>query len=370
MRAKLHFLLIPWLLAAAPAFAQRDDEPPPRPPRATEIPTEGFWPTKLMVDRVLDRIIDEMAVQYEFDDEQVQLTRDVFHERIPAWMSENRAEIQTLMNQFFEAQLDDVPPEIDSVSIWAQRVYPLIEGFEGLMVDVTDDMHDFLTEDQSSLLEANMAAFHTGASLAKNKIGIWADGGFDPESEWIPPGRDREVRERAEREEMRAAMEESRQRALAEEGDPVARERLAEAEARAASQPTASQPSDEWTQYTMAFIERYKFNPEQRQKALEYLRAAHDSRTRYLRSRNADLARVTKLLEDAEDEDTRRAALAEYEKLDEPLQRRFQQLKDRLDTLPTRQQRRDAAQAESQQAHAADDASTSQSSSDATADEP
>ncbi|RMF75596.1 MAG: hypothetical protein D6744_13230 [Planctomycetota bacterium] len=349
MWCKVSLFLAALSIAATPTFAQTAEDQPPRPPRATKIPDAGFWPTKVMIERFLDRIVDEMATVYEFDDEQVELTRAVFQERIPAWLSENRAEIQTLMNEFFEAQLDDEPPDVEQVAIWAQRVYPLIDEFEGVITETTDEMRDFLTEDQIAALEASMAAFHTGASLAKNKIRVWADGGFDPENEWIPPGREREERERAERERMRAEMEAARQEALAERGDPIAAQRLAESDAHDGDEPAESQPADEWTRYTLAFIERYRLNREQRQKAMQYLSVARESRDDYLRARGDELERVTQMLEAAADEPSRRAALEAYEKLNAPIERRFQQLKDRLDTLPTREQRRQAAQRQAQQ---------------------
>ena len=43
------------LLATATLAQDVYDDPPPR---ATEIPTEGFWPTQKMMDRMLDRILD------------------------------------------------------------------------------------------------------------------------------------------------------------------------------------------------------------------------------------------------------------------------------------------------------------------------
>jgi len=59
-------------MLATAAFAQdAGDEEDGRPKRATKIPTEGFWPTQKMMDRVVDRITDEMAGHYQFDDDQL-----------------------------------------------------------------------------------------------------------------------------------------------------------------------------------------------------------------------------------------------------------------------------------------------------------
>lgn len=324
------FCLADWAGAQTPA------KPPPPPPRATEIPTEGFWPTAKMMDRIIDRIVDDMADHYKFDDEQTELTRELLKQRIPTWLNQNRAEIQTLTNEFFEAQLDDKPPSVEAVTQWSQRVLPLVGEFAELMTDTTDSMREYMTDEQQVQLDAELAAFQTGIDFVTNKLSVWASGGYDPESEWIPHGPERAEREREQDQLLRESMDQAREQTLAAESGV----------ATPTSAPAA--PPDEWTAYTLAFIERYQLNVEQRQKAMVYLAAAREQRDRYLRGKASELERVKKMLADAETEPARQEALAAFEKLNAPVQRRFQQLKDKLNTLPTRAQRRAAALADQQ----------------------
>jgi hypothetical protein len=312
-------LLLATLTAAACAqdISERGERRQPQ--RAETIPTEGFWPTQKMMDRFIDRITGGMADEYQFDDSQLELTRQLFKGRFPEFLNENRAEIQTLLNQYFEALLNDEPPAVEEVAEWAARVQPLMDEFGEVCNEVTEGMREYLNDDQMVMLDAQYVTFQTGMRVAQNKLAVWADGGYDPETEWIH----RDSRRRSDR-----------------ERDPA--EAAAEEEKEAAAPPP---PEDEWTIYTVEFIERYQLNEEQQQKALTILRHQQEARDRYLR-RNADeMARVTQLLSDAETEEEKAASLKAYQRLNAPVNRIFDQLKQRLDTLPTRAQRKAAVDA-------------------------
>ena len=319
--------LILALAMAAVASAQDseyyDDEGPPR---ATEIPTEGFWPTRTMMDRVIDRITEQMTEHYNLDEYQLERTRTLFKERFPGFLNANRAEIQTLLNQYFEAILDTEPPAVDDVAVWAQRVQPLLADFDVVVDEVTGDMREYLNDDQVVMLDAEMAAFDAGMTMAQNKLGVWSEGGYDPETEWIHPPEDRHG-EDAEGE-------------VVTEETPVGDASASETGAAEKEEV----PKDEWTVYTEEFIARYQLHSEQKQKALAFLRQQQERRDKYLRNNVSDMARVTKMLTEAKTEEDREKALVAYQRLNEPIDALFEQLKERLETLPTRAQRKAAAE--------------------------
>lgn len=328
--AALGVLLLPLIAAAEP------NTPPDVP-----IPSEGFWPTRLMFERMLDRMIDQVGEHYEFDDEQVALTRELYYERIPAWANARRGRLQTIFNEFLEAQLHDEPPDPNDVADWAQRALPIMGEFEGFVVDLSGDMRQYMTDDQALKLDGEMAAFQAGMGMTQNKLRSWAAGNYDPELEWIRPGPERHEREMEEERERQEAMEAARREAMGlppEEG-------------------AASQPVDEWTKYTDEFIKRYELNDEQSQQARQVLIALQEQRDQYLRRTADEMQKVAARLAEPDDEDDRRAALEASERLSEPVDRMFQQLKDRLDKLPTRAQRRSAAQ-RAREAQAASEAET------------
>jgi len=310
-------LIIAMLATAALAQDLDQADEGQRPRRADKIPTEGFWPTQKMMERMIDRITDGMADEFNFDDSQLELTREVFKARFPEFLNENRAEIQTLLNQYFEALLDDQPPAVEDVAEWAGRVQPLMTGFGEVCDEVAESMREYLNDDQMVMLDAQHVAFQAGMKMAQNKLAVWADGGYDPETEWI-------------------------HRRSPEEREAAAQAEMEEAEAEAAAKPL---PKDEWTIYTEQFIERYQLNEEQKQKAFTILGHQQEARDRYLRRKADEMAHVTKLLTEAETEEERAASLEAYQRLNAPVDRIFEQLKERLDTLPTRAQRKAAIEA-------------------------
>jgi hypothetical protein len=315
-----------------------------RPPRATKIPTEGFWPTKLMMERIFERVADEMASNYEMDDDQRDQTAALFKGRLMRFLEKNRPEIQSLMNEFFEVQLHNEAPTPEAVAGWSQRVLPLLDDLKVVVEDVTDDMREYFTDDQVTKLEGELAAFQTGLTIASGKLGTWAAGQYDPEREWFAPGPGREKREREEAERMDAAMKEAKERAEAESRAALdassSSVRIADIPVSGGPQP-ASVPSvkDEWTLYTEDFIRRYELEPEQEQRARSYLRSAQFERDRYLQKKSDEIERVTQAAIDAGSDEAREKAKDDADRLQAPVERIFQQLRDKLNTLPTRAQR-------------------------------
>jgi len=107
---------------------------------------------------------------------------------------------------------------------------------------------------------------------------------------------------------------------------------------------------DEWTRFTEAFIHRHKLDTGQAEAARSILRSCIQRREDYLGTRRADfetLVRREKELETPGKErvQEKRAELAaERERLQAPIRNIFEQeLKPRLDTIPTDAQRRESA---------------------------
>lgn len=345
-------------LAGAAAQQAPERSAQQREPSA-DAPCEGFWPTERMVDLFIDRATEEMRDDYDFDEDQLRLTRELFKDRLPRFMKENRPEIQHLMNQFFEAQLAGEAPSVEDVTEWAQRAMPLIGQFREVVQGMTNDMREYLTDDQQIMLDANAAAFEVGIGFVSSKVANWAEGNYDPETEWPSDRREREERDRAEQRRAEAEMEAARQAALESGGLGVAPRAGAPGATEAArggkdgKQTAQVSPKDEWEQYVADFIKRYELDREQAQKAQGYLRNAQQDRDAYLRKNVDKIAGVRKQLEAAaENEEARKDAQGKFDQLNAPVERIFAKLKENLDTLPRRSQRAKAAKlaAEARQA--------------------
>lgn len=114
---------------------------------------------------------------------------------------------------------------------------------------------------------------------------------------------------------------------------------------RPASQPAIirNKVDDEWERYTREFIGRYQLTEEQSQAAWKILRDCQAQRTRYLSAKRETIRRLEERLQGKKTADEGAEILAQLEELKKPIQRIFEQeLKPRLDRLPTRVQRRAA----------------------------
>lgn len=352
MRAAV--LLAMFLSLGVSTATARQQVPADPPPQKRPIPTEGFWPTRTMVDRILDRISDDLAQQYKFDDDQRERTRAVLKEFVPRFMDENRAEIQDLTNQFIEAQLHDEPPNVADIAKWSARVLPLVDKFNATAEEMTGKMREYMSEEQIVTLEAEFAAMQAGIGIVKNKLGTWSEGGFDPETEWTPPGPERRRRDREEERRANQQIAEARERARAAAQEAAERGELKGAP-EASTQPgviskpmtvAKSRPTDEWEILVDEFIKRYDLNDDQQQKARGILQQKMTERDKYLQQKTSEMDNVTKQALAAKTAEEKQAAKEAGEKLRAPVERMLAQLKDRLDGLPTRAQRQAAARKE------------------------
>lgn len=101
----------------------------------------------------------------------------------------------------------------------------------------------------------------------------------------------------------------------------------------------ADRPLDDWEIYTLEFSERYKLDDEQHQKAIQILRQCEARRDHYLRGVHDEMQRELDALTGANGEEKSRHQ-NRVEELRAPVQKIFdQQLKPRLDKIPTRKQR-------------------------------
>jgi hypothetical protein len=346
MRSKRFSVLL--LVAAGavfPTLGQVRDYRYPNDRRQTEIPTEGFWPTARMVDLAIDRITDEMSKFYGFDEDQLWNTRDVLKERFPQWMQQNRGELQTLMNQYFEALLAGDPPTPEDVAEWSDRALPLFEEFSQMVDTTAEDMREYMTDEQQVLLNGQLAAMQVGMGFMRQRLQTWREGGYDWESEW-PRSHEFKKREGARHRELEAEATRAAEEAMeivpdGSEAAAVPGAAAPAGERRPTSRPSA--PRDEWTIYVDNFIKRYELDAAQQGSARKALNSLLEPRDKYLRRHLKDINAVEGKLKAAQTAEERTKVQAELEQLNRPLERYFDQLKERLDRIPTRKQRAAAA---------------------------
>jgi len=323
-----------WAVGALVCLATAQPADNRGPSRAEQVPAAGFWPTQRMAEIGIDRISEELAKQYALDPDQMGNTRDLLKERFPAWMQENRAELQTLLNQWIEATIAGEPPSAEDVAHWSERFAPLFEEFTTLVDDTAEDMATFMTDEQRILLDGELAAFHVGARFMRSRLDVWRDGGYDWVSEW-PRSEQFQQHEQSRIKDLNANQDSARYEAWGMDAPHDATQPEQQPQ-----RPTAAQRGqDEWAAYVEAFIRRYQLTETQQNAAQRYLRQQTAQRDRYLQRRVGRLDEVEQKLKTGPDAGEKSRLEAELAELKQPLARMFDILKERLDRLPTRKQR-------------------------------
>ena len=134
-----------------------------------------------------------------------------------------------------------------------------------------------------------------------------------------------------------------------EAAEPGAPERRASRRAEVPAKAGRTEPEGAWEKYVREFIERYKLNDEQTQKAHAVLEDCVSQRDRYLRGNKEQIEQLDQQIAELKksknkDKAKSLAALTERRnKLTAPIDQIFEErLKPRLERLPTRAQRRAA----------------------------
>ena len=337
-------------LAAAAALAQNPAGQAP-PPGARGVPNEGFWPTQRMMDLAIDRLTDEMAKQYSFDDDQVLNTRDLFKQRFPGWLQANRPELQTLMNQYFEAIMAGEPPSPEQVAEWAQRAMPLFQQFTELVDQTTNDMRSYMTDDQQVLLDGQLAAMKVGMNYMQQRLQTWEQGGYDADTEF--PGSENAKKQEKIRQQQLAYEAENAKRVAM--GLPPLPENAAAGGGAPGVQPAkpdkpvaarSDGSKDDWAAYVENFIKRYKLDEAQQNSDRRFLTGAQAQRDKHVQRHSAEILSLDERAKAAKTDAEREKLRDESDRLNKPIERTFTWLKEKLDRLPTRSQHAAAAQEE------------------------
>ena len=339
-------LFVPAALSQGPRRPPREhdardfDAPPPPPPA-------GIWPTDRMMYLFIDRMTEELGKTYGFDEEQLHQTRELWKDEFPVWLNEHREEIQQLTNEYIEALLDDKPPDPEFVADWAQRVLPLVDEFAERCETVGEQMRPFLTEDQQLTLDGQLAGFRVGMKYLNQRLVGWAEGGFDAETEWhrspaFKPSEDaRNTQIAREAQEAEIAARGGVPKSTGEAGGAAGD--AAEAARDTGRSAASSRPAgDDWAKYVEDFIRRYQLNAEQQATAHKYLRTLQDRRDAFLRRNASELEKARRAAANPRSEAQRSRAEEQLQRLNRPLDNMFTQLKEKLDSIPTRKQRAEA----------------------------
>lgn len=313
------------MIATVPVSALADaPDPKPEKPLATEpAQMEGIWPSPKLMDLLLRRWAQEVSNRHDLDKARLAKVEQAVVKRWGTFFSENRSQIQPLINEFAELQMEMEPPSKERVQDWARRATPVFDQFRGQIKEGNTEVRELLGPLQAAKFDVEAMAFDAALAGVRGKLEKWENGDFAPREFWMPTPAERRKMHEAKRRER-----ETRERQYAAD------------KPEKAEQDQIALELESWDKYVEEFVRLYGFDESQRTTALSCLSELKQRAIDHRDTRRDDIA---KLEERIENHTGSEQDLAEIKKqlseLYGPIDGMFKELKDRLAQIPTAEQR-------------------------------
>ncbi|UCG16843.1 MAG: hypothetical protein JSV19_02175 [Phycisphaerales bacterium] len=314
-----------WILLLVLVSA-RAEEPATTAPAARgdrPAPADAFWPSDELIEYRLKRAVDVVDQRYDLSDGQKQHLEQALLSRWPKFIHDNEEQLKSLLNEMIEARMATKPPDPDRVADWAGRALLMWEAVEQQIAAGDEEIKRILDEEQCERFDRDRERLRTRFGEFRETLAKWERGGFDP-STWPSLGR----RDSAEREAGPHRSPEAHQPTTAP-----------------ADTDEISAELDAWSRFVDEFCETYELDRMQRVTAHSILKEMQERAEAYRDRRRVEIEKLEHLINDQtpgnEDLVKRQA-----EELYGPIDEMFQELRRRLEALPTPAQVRRAGAAD------------------------
>lgn len=369
---------------ACPALAQSEERDH----------TTGYNAIIDNIDLLVDNYTRFLARKYDLTHEQDEYTKFLLRERSYEFLDRHEENLRELVNRLFDVRTggEMTPAELTD---WGQRVKPIYDDAKKLIINGNNEWREILTPAQTRIHDEDLNLMYQSFETTEEQLERIVSGEMTVEEFRSPPRRPRKssrsetkrpapppqgapaasspppVQRRAgptsppPQDSPRRDAHVIRPAPEAKRTEPKVRERHGERSEpkpeptkatggrtpakRAAPKSSGKQSESAWEKYVREFIARYKLNDEQAQKAHAVLDDCQSQADRYLLGRQAELEKLDRQVEglkkskDKQKSKKLSALTNQRNKLMAPIDRIFEnQLKPRLERLPTRAQRRAA----------------------------
>ena len=258
------------------------------------------------VDSMIRQAADNVSRRYNLNPEQTEFTRKMMFERVTRFLAENEEAIWPLVRDLARQQITGKPPGPEVAKRIGEAALPIVEMAKKTIYEANEEWGEILSEEQKRLHEFDLKEMEGQfAQINKNF------------------------------EEFRG-------------GKPKLNPMFPEYEPKASEPPRPKRPGslrtstsrqeDRWDRYVQDFIRKYRLDPGQKGSANSYLRELKQRAADHRASKAEGFKAVEKRFNDAVasgDLKKRMAAKRDELVLNKPIEDMFEELKGRLDKIPT-----------------------------------
>ena len=280
---------------------------------ATRSPAQeplGFWDADVMMENATLGI----SRRYNLSSEQEEYTRVLLRERTLRFLEVYEDEMRGLLKELFVQQMSGQPPSPEQAKEWGQRAKPLLDESKRAILEGNMEWRDILTDEQVKTHDLDLKLMDANFRMLENRFVRWEQGQFRP-GDWLGAG--------------------GRQPQAANQ-NPPRRPQTSEVPA------VTEQNEDYWELYVKKFIRDYRLDETQRTAALAILKDCRDKAEQYRVTRKDEFdkakAQLRAAMANKEVAEIRKAG-QRIRDLERHINVLFEELKGRLESLPTDAQR-------------------------------
>ena len=303
----------------------------------------GLWNVNVMVEQAAKQIIR----RYKLTDEQAGYTRQLMAKRVNTLLDKHEDRIRQLFREAIAMRTTGKPPSAEAIKSWSERAMPIYEDAKREIIAGNEEWGQILSPEQQKIHKLDLKMMKVDFNQYEERLGRWSKGGFDAKKDWVtkrPPARRTTAKPRGVKKPKPKVATPNPQVAQRPPG-PAGPPKLG---VQAAKEPGSVQggaddveldPEHFWDIYVRDFSRKYRLDSGQRGQARAVLK---DCKERARRHRDAHReeyerlhGRIRQLRGSGADVEARGAANAELADLDAPISDLFEELKSRLEGIPT-----------------------------------
>lgn len=276
----------------------------------------GLW----QVETMLDQACQGIAQRYNLNPHQEKYTRALMTRRVKAFLGDHESELRNLLAEMFAARLTG-RADAESARRWAQSARPIFEQARKVILDGNKNWRQILTDEQKKMHDRDLRDMEKTFTQLHKRFDRWALGDFDKFREGFARRGSKNARSSAR--------------------DP--RNGLAALSRAVVGRPYRANREDAWDAYVRRFIREHTLDDSQQQSALAILKECKGNATSYRQSHDEETTkirlRMRELVAAGASADEKAKARDELRSLSRPIIDIYNQLRARLDAIPTKAQK-------------------------------
>lgn len=272
----------------------------------------GMWNPEFM----MDIYVKALTRQYNLSPDQEEYTRKLLTKRVKEFLKDHETDLRTLMYEMLEFQQQRQLPPSETAKQWSSMGKPIFKDARKAILDGNKEWHEILNDSQRKRHDADVEMLQKQFKIMEERLNRWGKGDIQPD-DFTPAG--------------------------------------SKAPTQIGRAWTDAKPEDTWEMYVRMFSVRYGLDASQRETAQSVLRECRDRAAAYRDKHKADFEEVTTKLKEvkesrSKDEVTKESLAAMQKNLDQIREKNaelekpisegiFNEFKQRLDQIPTKEQR-------------------------------